>query len=108
MGLSDAVGSSSSKWLSPNEKKAVRTFWSGTSSKCSGGWPNRAVQVGTAVSREGTAMPRWSILMNVKAGANLSDVVKALNALGANPMDLLAILQAMKAAGALHAELEVI
>ncbi|MBK7646625.1 MAG: flagellar basal body P-ring protein FlgI [Betaproteobacteria bacterium] len=47
-------------------------------------------------------------LMNVKAGANLSDVVKALNALGANPMDLLAILQAMKAAGALHAELEVI
>jgi hypothetical protein len=39
-------------------------------------------------------------LMNVKAGANLADVVKALNALGANPLDLLAILQAMKAAGA--------
>lgn len=47
-------------------------------------------------------------LMNVKAGASLSDVVKALNALGANPMDLLAILQAMKAAGALRAELEII
>lgn len=47
-------------------------------------------------------------LMNVKAGANLSDVVKALNALGANPLDLLAILQAMKAAGALRADLEVI
>ena len=47
-------------------------------------------------------------LMNIKAGANLSDVVKALNALGANPMDLLAILQAMKAAGALRAELEII
>ncbi|HRE15502.1 MAG TPA: flagellar basal body P-ring protein FlgI [Rhodocyclaceae bacterium] len=47
-------------------------------------------------------------LMRVKAGANLADVVKALNALGANPMDLLAILQAMKAAGALRAELEVI
>ena len=47
-------------------------------------------------------------LMNVKAGANLADVVKALNALGANPLDLLAILQAMKAAGALRAELEVI
>lgn len=47
-------------------------------------------------------------LMNVKAGANLSDVVKALNALGANPLDLLAILQAMKAAGALRAELEII
>lgn len=47
-------------------------------------------------------------LMQVKAGANLSDVVKALNALGANPQDLLAILQAMKAAGALRAELEII
>jgi flagellar P-ring protein precursor FlgI len=47
-------------------------------------------------------------LMNLKAGANLADVVKALNALGANPLDLLAILQAMKAAGALRAELEVI
>jgi flagellar P-ring protein FlgI len=47
-------------------------------------------------------------LMSIKAGANLSDVVKALNALGANPLDLLAILQAMKAAGALRADLEVI
>ncbi|MQY51602.1 flagellar basal body P-ring protein FlgI [Rhodocyclus tenuis] len=47
-------------------------------------------------------------LMNVKAGVNLADIVKALNALGANPQDLLAILQAMKAAGALRAELEVI
>jgi len=47
-------------------------------------------------------------LMHVKAGVNLADVVKALNALGANPQDLLAILQAMKAAGALRAELEVI
>ncbi|WP_153109234.1 flagellar basal body P-ring protein FlgI [Propionivibrio limicola] len=47
-------------------------------------------------------------LMQVKAGANLSEVVKAINALGANPQDLLSILQAMKAAGALRAELEVI
>lgn len=47
-------------------------------------------------------------LMNVKAGVSLADVVKALNALGANPLDLLAILQAMKAAGSLRAELEVI
>ena len=41
-------------------------------------------------------------------GANVSDVVKALNAIGATPQDLLAILQAMKAAGALRAELEII
>jgi flagellar P-ring protein precursor FlgI len=47
-------------------------------------------------------------LMQVRAGANLSDVVKAINALGAGPQDLLSILQAMKAAGALRADLEVI
>lgn len=47
-------------------------------------------------------------LVDVQAGTNLSDVVKALNALGANPMDLISILQAMKSAGALRAELEVI
>jgi len=47
-------------------------------------------------------------LVSMAAGARLTDVVKALNALGATPMDLLAILQAMKSAGALHAEIEVI
>jgi flagellar P-ring protein precursor FlgI len=41
-------------------------------------------------------------------GANLGEVVKALNAIGATPQDLLSILQAMKAAGALRAELEII
>ncbi|MFM0740336.1 flagellar basal body P-ring protein FlgI [Paraburkholderia xenovorans] len=44
----------------------------------------------------------------VSAGANLADVVKALNALGATPADLMSILQAMKAAGALRADLEII
>jgi len=44
----------------------------------------------------------------LKAGANLAEVVKALNAIGASPQDLLAILQAMKAAGSLRAELEII
>jgi flagellar P-ring protein precursor FlgI len=47
-------------------------------------------------------------LVNLSAGTRLTDVVKALNALGATPLDLLAILQAMKSAGALHAEIEVI
>ena len=54
------------------------------------------------IDREGGA------LFNVKGGANLADVVKALNALGAKPMDLVSILQAMKSAGSLRAELEVI
>ena len=47
-------------------------------------------------------------LIQMPAGTRLTDVVKALNTLGANPQDLLAILQAMKVAGALNAELEVI
>jgi len=47
-------------------------------------------------------------LVNMAPGAKLADVVKALNSLGATPQDLLAILQAMKSAGALVAELEVI
>lgn len=44
----------------------------------------------------------------LKSGASLAEVVKALNAIGATPQDLLAILQAMKAAGSLRAELEII
>jgi flagellar P-ring protein precursor FlgI len=47
-------------------------------------------------------------LIQLPAAAQLADVVKALNALGATPQDLLAILQAIKSAGALNAELEVI
>jgi len=47
-------------------------------------------------------------LFNIKGGTNLADVVKALNAVGANPLELISILQAMKASGALRAELEVI
>jgi len=47
-------------------------------------------------------------LLSLSAGVSLADVVKALNSLGANPQDLLAILQAMKAAGALRADLEII
>jgi flagellar P-ring protein FlgI len=47
-------------------------------------------------------------LVQMAQGAKLADVVKALNSLGATPQDLLAILQALKSAGALTAELEVI
>lgn len=48
------------------------------------------------------------ILINIPGSPQLSDVVRSLNQLGATPQDLLAILQAIKAAGALNAELEVI
>ena len=44
----------------------------------------------------------------ISGATRLADVVHALNTLGATPADLLAILQAMKSAGALRAELEII
>lgn len=46
-------------------------------------------------------------LMVLPSSANVGDVVKALNAVGATPRDIIAILQAMKSAGALYAELEI-
>jgi len=62
----------------------------------------QAEKVDIAVTQQGGA------LMHLPPGAKLADVVRALNALGATPMDLQAILQAMQKAGALQAEIEVI
>ena len=45
--------------------------------------------------------------MLVPSGPTISSVVNALNAIGATPRDLIMIFQAIKAAGALHAELEI-
>jgi flagellar P-ring protein precursor FlgI len=47
-------------------------------------------------------------LFLVESGVSIGQVVKALNALGVSPRDLIAIFQALKAAGALQAELEII
>ena len=55
-----------------------------------------------------TVVTQQSQIDSIPASVNLSEVVKALNAVGATPQDMLAILQAMKAAGALRAELEII
>lgn len=47
-------------------------------------------------------------LMVLQEGASIGDVVRALNLLGVTPRDLISILQAVKAAGALQAELSII
>lgn len=47
-------------------------------------------------------------VMLLPGSAKLTDVVSALNSLGATPQDLIAILQALKVAGSLKAELEII
>ncbi|NDU85642.1 MAG: flagellar basal body P-ring protein FlgI [Ferrovum sp.] len=66
----------------------------------------------------GTTVQTGQATVNVKAekgavirlnkGVSLNEVVHALNTIGATPQDLLSILQSMKTAGALHADLEII
>jgi len=47
-------------------------------------------------------------LQTIRSSANLNNVVRALNALGATPIDLMSILQSMQSAGCLRAKLEII
>jgi len=73
--------------------------------------PNTPLAGGaTVAARQGQVQIEQpvAVIQEMKGAANLSDVVKALNALGATPMDLISILQALKSAGALRADLEVI
>lgn len=60
--------------------------------------PNQTVEVGE--------QPAQSVV--VEEGASVDEVIRALNSIGATPRDILAIIQAIKAAGALQAELEII
>lgn len=60
--------------------------------------PNQQVDV-----REGTAK-----LVTLAEGTTLDAVASALNALGASPRDIIAIMQALKAAGALRAEIVIL
>lgn len=63
----------------------------------------------TVVPREDVSVEEGdSKLVAFEEGATLDGVVKALNALGATPRDIIAIMQALKAAGALQAELVII
>jgi len=47
-------------------------------------------------------------VINFKGGASLADIVKAVNAIGASPADMVAILEALKQAGAMKAELVIL
>ena len=59
-------------------------------------------------SLEVTVEEEGNRLLLVPEGNTIGELVKALNAIGVTPRDLITILQAMKAAGALQAELVVI
>jgi flagellar P-ring protein precursor FlgI len=43
----------------------------------------------------------------LKQGATVEELVRALSAIGSTPRDIIAILQSLRSAGALEAELEV-
>lgn len=47
-------------------------------------------------------------IMVMEESANVGDIVKAMNKLGVSPKDLITILQSIKAAGALHGDLEIL
>ncbi|RME20794.1 MAG: flagellar basal body P-ring protein FlgI [Deltaproteobacteria bacterium] len=72
--------------------------------------PNPLARGRTTVVRQDEIGVRESVkpLQVIEAGTTLGDVVRALNAVGATPRDLIQILQAIHAAGALPAELQVI
>mgnify|MGYP002626338413 CR=1 FL=1 len=57
---------------------------------------------------ETNAREETSSSIVIPATTSVSDVIGALNAVGATPRDCISILQAMKAAGAIHATLEII
>jgi flagellar P-ring protein precursor FlgI len=46
--------------------------------------------------------------VSIREGSSIEEIVRALNSIGATPRDILAIIQAIKAAGALQSELEII
>ena len=61
--------------------------------------PRTDIQVDTGADKRLAVVPN---------GVNLQDLVNGLNALGIGPRDMISILQAIKAAGALQADIEVL
>jgi flagellar P-ring protein precursor FlgI len=64
---------------------------------------NRTLRVDDGKKSKDGAEEKITVL---DAGANVGELVQALNKLGVSPKDLITILQSVKAAGALHGELE--
>ena len=54
-----------------------------------------------------SAQEQKSNFVTLARGATVQDLITALNALGVTPRDTIAILESLKTAGALQAELEV-
>jgi flagellar P-ring protein precursor FlgI len=63
-----------------------------------------AIQQSSGIKVDEGARPMFEF----QPGASLADIVKSVNAIGASPADLVAILEALKQAGAMKAELVVL
>jgi flagellar P-ring protein precursor FlgI len=65
---------------------------------------NLTIKVGDGKSKDA----KEEKVMLLDSGASVGDLVQALNKLGITPKDLITLLQSIKAAGALHGELEIL
>ncbi|HEV7179744.1 MAG TPA: flagellar basal body P-ring protein FlgI, partial [Candidatus Baltobacteraceae bacterium] len=72
--------------------------------------PNPLASGQTALQQNSqiAASERGKQLTFIAGAATLSSVVRALNALGVSPRDLIAIVQALRASGSLQADLEIL
>lgn len=65
------------------------------------------VSIGGGENPQLKVTEKGSRLVSVRQGGTLRELVRSLNAIGASPKDMIAILQAIRSAGALTAEIEV-
>ncbi len=68
---------------------------------------NLSVKVGAANTQPGAKAIEERVAV-LDGGASVGDLVQSMNKLGVTPKDLITILQSIKAAGALHGELEIL
>ena len=61
-----------------------------------------------AVEEAATGQDKDTSLIEVGEATNIGEIVRGLNALGVSPRDIISILQAMRAQGALKAEIKVL
>jgi len=67
-----------------------------------------AISHGDLTIKVAGAAGKGASIVELKSAANVSDLVKSLNALGVQPRDLTAIFQTLRETGALQAELEIL
>lgn len=90
-----------------NEKTGTVVIGSGVKiSKVAISHGDLTVKVGG--DAQGNAKKDGEKIMVMEESANVGDIVKAMNRLGVSPKDLITILQSIKAAGALHGDLEIL